>query len=69
MAQTVTTENAAPAPTIILTPEQRAAFVRTVKIGYFKEFYHKGLITGTQLEMLIRKQDRLENPITAYRSN
>ncbi len=44
--------------TINLTDEQKLAFVKTMKIGYFREFYKQGLITAEQLEQLIQMQDR-----------
>ena len=42
---------------IALTAEQESAFVKAMKIGYYKEFYRQGLITAEQLEALIAMQD------------
>ena len=44
-----------------LTTEQEAAFVKAMKIGYYKEFYRQGLITAEQLEALIAMQDKSEH--------
>ena len=49
------TEN--PAPSITLSEEQEKAFIKAVKIGFYKEFYKQGLITASQLEMLIAMQE------------
>ena len=49
------TEN--PAPSIALSEEQETAFIKAVKIGFYKDFYKQGLITASQLEMLIAMQD------------
>ena len=46
-------ENNNHAPEITLTDEQRKAFIKSMKIGYYRVFYKRGLITGEQLEMLI----------------
>ena len=46
---------------ITLTTEQKSAFVKAMKIGYYKEFYRQGLITVEQLETLIAMQDRSEH--------
>ena len=43
---------------ITLTAEQESAFVKAIKIGYYKEFYRQGLITAEQLEALIAMQDK-----------
>ncbi|MBR3666262.1 MAG: hypothetical protein IKN66_03775 [Ruminococcus sp.] len=42
---------------VILSAEDKLAFVKAMKIGYYKEFYKQGLITDKQLEMLIALQD------------
>lgn len=39
----------------------RNAFIKAMKIGYYKEFHKQGLITDNQLEILISIQD---NPDT-----
>ena len=50
------TEN--PTPSITLSEEQETAFIKAVKIGFYKDFYKQGLITAAQLEMLIAMQDQ-----------
>ncbi len=45
---------------IEIPEESRLAFVKAMKIGYYKEFRKQGLITDQQLEMLIELQDRLD---------
>ena len=42
---------------IELSEEDRIAFIKAMKIGYYKEFHKQGLITDQQLEMLIAMQD------------
>lgn len=49
------TEN--PTPSITLSEEQEKSFIKAVKIGFYKEFYKQGLITASQLEMLIAMQE------------
>lgn len=49
------------AKSIALTAEQESAFVKAMKIGYYKEFYRQGLITAEQLEALIAMQDKSEH--------
>lgn len=44
-------------PEIELTDEQRKAFIKSMKIGYYRVFYKRGLITAEQLEKLIAMQD------------
>ena len=44
-------------PSITLSEEQEKAFIKAVKIGFYKEFYKQGLITASQLEMLIAMQE------------
>lgn len=58
MKDTDTTAEEKNVPKIELTTEQRAAFVKTVKIGYFREFYKQGLITAEQLAQLIAMQEK-----------
>ena len=36
-----------------ISEESRQAFIRAMKIGYYKAFYKQGLLTAEQLEMLI----------------
>lgn len=48
-------------PSITLTEEQETAFIKAVKIGFYKDFYKQGLITASQLEMLIAMQDNPEH--------
>lgn len=43
---------------IELSAENKLAFIKAMKIGYYKEFHKQGLITDKQLEMLIAMQDR-----------
>ena len=42
---------------IELSEEDKIAFIKAMKIGYYKEFHKQGLITDQQLEMLIALQD------------
>lgn len=42
---------------IKISEENRNAFIKAMKIGYYKEFHKQGLITDNQLEMLIALQD------------
>ena len=58
---TIVTEGGNINPSIALTAEQKSAFVKAMKIGYYKEFYRQGLITAEQLEVLIAMQDRSEH--------
>ena len=36
-----------------ISEESRQAFIRAMKIGYYKAFYKQGLLTSEQLERLI----------------
>lgn len=36
-----------------ISEESRQAFIRAMKIGYYKAFYKQGLLTSEQLEKLI----------------
>ena len=36
-----------------ISEESRQAFIRAMKIGYYKAFYKQGLLTAEQLERLI----------------
>ena len=38
---------------IEISEESRQAFIRAMKIGYYKTFYKQGLLTAEQLERLI----------------
>ena len=50
---------------IELSAEDKIAFIKAMKIGYYKEFHKQGLITDKQLEMLISMQDRTDISQTA----
>lgn len=50
---------------IELSAENKLAFIKAMKIGYYKEFYKQGLITDQQLEMLIALQDKPDIKETA----
>jgi len=50
---------------IELSAEDKIAFIKAMKIGYYKEFHKQGLITDQQLEMLIALQDRPDIKETA----
>lgn len=50
---------------IELSDEDKKAFIKAMKIGYYKEFHKQGLITDMQLEMLISMQDRTDISQTA----
>lgn len=45
--------------------ENKLAFIKAMKTGYYKEFHKQGLITDKQLEMLIAMQDRTDISQTA----
>ena len=59
------TENKKNAPDIQLTDEQRADFIRSMKIGYYRIFYKQGLITAEQLAELIAMQGREKSSASA----
>lgn len=59
------TENKKNAPDIQLTDEQRAGFIRSMKIGYYRIFYKQGLITAEQLAELIAMQGGEKNNASA----
>ena len=42
-----------PEDKIEISEESRQAFIRAMKIGYYKAFYKQGLLTAEQLERLI----------------
>ena len=50
---------------IVISPEDKLALIKAMKIGYYKEFNKQGLITDQQLEMLISLQDRPDIQETA----
>ena len=50
---------------IELSAENKFAFIKAIKIGYYKEFHKQGLITDKQLEMLIALQDKTDISQTA----
>ena len=50
---------------IELSDEDKKAFIKAMKIGYYKEFHKQRLITDMQLEMLISMQDRTDISQTA----
>ena len=50
---------------IELSDEDKIAFIKAMKIGYYKEFHKQELITDKQLEMLIASQDRTDISQTA----
>lgn len=50
---------------IKLSAEDKIAFIKAMKIGYYKEFHKQGHITDQQLEMLIALQDRTDIKETA----
>ena len=52
---------------IELSEEDKIAFIKAMKIGYYKEFHKQGLITDQQLEMLIALQDSPDISQTAYK--
>ena len=50
---------------IEISEESRQAFIRAMKIGYYKAFFKQGLLTAEQLERLIEmntvKTDNADN--------
>ena len=50
---------------IELSAENKLAFIKAMKTGYYKEFHKQGLITDQQLEMLIALQDKPDIKETA----
>ena len=46
-------ENTTNIPMPEISEESRQAFIRAMKIGYYKAFYKQGLLTSEQLEKLI----------------
>ena len=58
-------ENKKNAPDIQLTDEQKADFIRSMKIGYYRIFYKQGLITAEQLAELIEMQNKGKHSASA----
>ena len=58
-------ENKKNAPDIRLTDEQKADFIRSMKIGYYRIFYKQGLITAEQLAELIEMQKKGKHSASA----
>ena len=56
-----------------ISEESRQAFIRAMKIGYYKAFYKQGLLTAEQLEKLIDmntvKTDKAVNDDNAANDN
>ena len=56
-----------------ISEESRQAFIRAMKIGYYKAFYKQGLLTAEQLERLIDmntvKTDKAVNDDNAANDN
>ncbi len=46
-------ENTTNIPMPEISEKSRQAFIRAMKIGYYKAFYKQGLLTSEQLERLI----------------
>ena len=55
--------NTANIPMPEISEESRQAFIRAMKIGYYKELRKQGLITDRQLELLIGLQDKPKSEI------
>jgi hypothetical protein len=66
-------ENTAKIPMPEISEESRQAFIRAMKIGYYKAFYKQGLLTSEQLEKLIDmntvKTDKAVNDDNAANDN
>ena len=45
----------------IISAENENFFLKSMKIGYFKEFYKKGLVSAEQLDQLISMQNNTKN--------
>ena len=65
--------NTANIPMPEIFEESRQAFIRAMKIGYYKAFYKQGLLTSEQLEKLIDmntvKTDKAVNDDNAANDN
>ena len=44
-----------------LSEENLSELLKAMKIGFYKDFHKKGLLTDEQLEMLIAMQDKPHN--------
>ena len=56
------TDNTPVGDKIEISEESRQAFIRAMKIGYYKAFYKQGLLTAEQLERLIEMNTvKIEN--------
>ena len=66
-------ENTTKIPMPEISEESRQAFIRAMKIGYYKAFYKQGLLTSEQLEKLIDmntvKTDKAVNDDNAANDN
>ena len=66
-------ENTTNIPMPEISEESRQAFIRAMKIGYYKAFYKQGLLTSEQLEKLIDmntvKTDKAVNDDNAANDN
>ena len=66
-------ENTTNIPMPEISEESRQAFIRAMKIGYYKAFYKQGLLTSEQLEKLIDmntvKTDKVVNDDNAANDN
>ena len=47
-------------PIIEIPNECKSEFIKAMKIGYYKEFHRRGLITDEQLEQLIALQNKVD---------
>ena len=55
---------------IEISEESRQAFIRAMKIGYYKAFYKQGLLTAEQLERLIEMNTvNTENAVDKNKDN
>ena len=59
-----------PEDKIEISEESRQAFIRAMKIGYYKAFYKQGLLTAEQLERLIEMNTvNTENAVDKNKDN
>ncbi len=60
--ETIENENNKPAAAKFeISEESRQAFIRAMKIGYYKAFHKQGLLTDSQLERLIDMNTNKDN--------
>lgn len=60
--ETIENENNKPvAAKFEISEESRQAFIRAMKIGYYKAFHKQGLLTDSQLERLIDMNTNKDN--------